>query len=280
MSDESLTMAQALRLYDHYGFCVIPLRPKDKRPALPEWAAYQQRRSVRDEWERWWPDAIPGNNYGPGDLNNLAVVTGDVSNLVVLDLDDDQTYGQVLEAMPWLSYDKTMTVQTGRGWHVYLRPTVPAGATTSFKLNGSTHHIKADGGYVVAPPSLHANGSVYTVYEPGIPPLDFNPTDLVEGLVKLGIEPASPESKAPPPQDWVGKLLTEPCPQGQRNSTATRLAGWFRDAIVYRQDVTLAILKLWNRQYCSPPMPERELEALVSHKYRAYLPPPMPKGLA
>ena len=179
--------------------------------------------------------------------------------------------------MPWLG--ESMIVRTGRGFHIYLRPTTPAGKTTTFRLNGKIHHVKSDGGYVVAPPSIHPSGSVYTFDADGVVPLDVDPAILARGLLSLGAEASQPESERKArTQDWVTAALRSDAPKGKRNDMAAELAGWFRNVIVYRSDVVVEILSAWNQLHCKPPLPQAELEALVVHKYRMYPPPAAPLG--
>ena len=57
----------ALR-YEAMGFCVIPLLPGQKEPAI-KWGEYQNRRSTPKEimeWWKKWPNA------------NIGVVTGQI----------------------------------------------------------------------------------------------------------------------------------------------------------------------------------------------------------
>ena len=63
--------------YGRVGWSVIPIKCRGKRPLI-RWQVYQYRHAVAAEvaeWFRRWPDA------------NIAVVTGVVSGLAVLDLD-------------------------------------------------------------------------------------------------------------------------------------------------------------------------------------------------
>jgi hypothetical protein len=63
------------------GWCVFPLVPKGKMPALREW----ERRATTDRRQiyRWWAGGV---------ANNIGVATGR-SGLVVIDLDDGR--GQI-----------------------------------------------------------------------------------------------------------------------------------------------------------------------------------------
>lgn len=101
------------------------------------------------EWWRRWP------------LANIGLRTGVESGVLVLDRDDrngGEAGWEALEAehgpIPY-----SVRARTGGGIHVYLRH--PGGFVTSLKGVAPGVDLKADGGYVVAPPSLHHSGRRY-----------------------------------------------------------------------------------------------------------------------
>jgi hypothetical protein len=81
----------------------------------------------------------------------LAIRTGTISDLAVIDIDPRNGGALLPELMP-----PTRCVSTGDGgWHLYYRH--PNGPLAK-NLNHRGHpgiDIKADGGYIVAPPSIH-----------------------------------------------------------------------------------------------------------------------------
>ncbi|GAA4209888.1 bifunctional DNA primase/polymerase [Actinocatenispora rupis] len=80
----------------------------------------------------------------------LAIRTGAVAGLMVVDIDPDHGGAIDRDLMA-----PTYTVATGSGgWHLYYAH--PGGSVLSRRMPGRHGiDIKADGGYVVAPPSLH-----------------------------------------------------------------------------------------------------------------------------
>src|SRR5690606_17775107 len=54
---------------------------------------------------------------------------------------------------------RTATVRTGKGRHLYFRH--PGGTVRNFTRKLPGLDLRGDGGYVVAPPSTHANGERY-----------------------------------------------------------------------------------------------------------------------
>ena len=158
------------------GLCVIPLRERSKRPALASWKPYQESRPDAQDLHRWF--ASGGRN--------LAVVCGEVSGppglgLAVLDFDRPgfETWAEEHREIvkdTWIS-------ATGRrdGRHVWLL--VPSGTNSSTFDDGE---VKAEGGYIVAPPSLHPGGRRYRWLQRGCQ------MATVGDLSILGLEIAHP----------------------------------------------------------------------------------------
>jgi hypothetical protein len=140
--------------YVTYGLSVIPLKPGEKVPLI-KWEAYQNTPPSLDEVQKWFKDCS----------NNIAIVCGRVSgNLVVIDFDDKEVYEKAIKEIENDQelkdiVDNTWLVQTGKGFHIYLRvdSDKPVKSTKLPKID-----IKGEGGYVVAPPSLHPSGKRYT----------------------------------------------------------------------------------------------------------------------
>lgn len=138
-------MLEAARDYMQAGLSVIPVGPS-KRP-LVSWQGFQHERPHADLVDEWWtrrPDA------------NVGMVTSQISGVVVLDADGPEGLESLkalnTQATTWLS-------KTGRGWHQWFRH---PGVTIGNRAGVRPHlDVRGDGGYVVAPPSLHASGRRY-----------------------------------------------------------------------------------------------------------------------
>ena len=149
------------RYYVKHGLSVIPLKPRSKEP-LVAWKQYQERLPSPNELEEWFK----------GRRANIAVVTGRVSgNLVVLDFDSKDSFKAFVEKLKSASellridINNTWIVETGKGYHVYLRlPREDLVPSTKVRLVEGVD-LKAEGGYVVAPPSTHPSGKQYRFIE-------------------------------------------------------------------------------------------------------------------
>ena len=153
MPHQSPLYAAALDLVEKQGLSVIPLR-RDKTPLLA-WQEFQTRRPTDGELEEWflrrWPEA------------NIGIVTGTLSGLVVVDADGDAGLAWMREHLPVTG----VYVRTGKGWHGYFRH--PGGNVRNRGRIAPEVDIRADGGYVVAPPSVHASGALYEwQFTPGL----------------------------------------------------------------------------------------------------------------
>jgi hypothetical protein len=138
--------------YLEAGFSEIPLRHRDKRPLI-RWAEFQRRRPTEAEVRTWWRAAPKAG---------IAIVCGRVSSLVVLDEDPRIGGDASLAAFP---FPPGPTVRTGTGGrHFYFAHTGEAIPKIPGLLPGVD--LQAEKSYVVAPPSIHPNGTMYT-WEPG-----------------------------------------------------------------------------------------------------------------
>lgn len=147
---------QGFKVFPCYGFrngvcsCKSGAKCSDpgKHPGIRGWPklATSYAKQVREWWTRW-PTA------------NVAIATG--GHLAVIDIDVRQHNGlqtlNDLEAM-WGPLPKSLTATTGSGGlHVYC--TIPN--NRRIKSRNGWHvgiDIKADGGYVLAPPSINDRG--------------------------------------------------------------------------------------------------------------------------
>lgn len=131
----------ALRCLD-LGWSVIPVKP-DKRPH-ENWKEFQHRKASEEEVRAWfekYPDML------------LAVVTGEISNLTVVDMEAGADFSLVK--------DKTFKVQTGGGgihWYFQYDPDF----RNAVRLLPLTD-VRSEGGYVVTIGSETTKGRYFTL---------------------------------------------------------------------------------------------------------------------
>jgi hypothetical protein len=124
----------------HHGLCNSP----GKVPLIA-WRRYTQARPSRGQVRKWF-ERRPAPN--------LAVLTGSLSNLVVLDVEAHAVHLCPLESLPITSAVRTHS----GGYHAWF--THATGITTHPLNTGEVHigDVKSEGGYVVAPPSIGLKG--------------------------------------------------------------------------------------------------------------------------
>lgn len=150
-----------------YGmeFNLIPMN--GKRPCF-KWKIYQSERVTPEEIKEWMSGQFPtkdGTNIWKPEVFNFALLTGavpwsdDNPGTVVLDADDEEAEELVLTRCP-----PTPMVQiTGSGYKqfVYQRPSIQSehyiGNRQKVSFNGVRYNldIRGDGGYIMAPGSIH-----------------------------------------------------------------------------------------------------------------------------
>ena len=244
------TLTQA-RWFAERGCSVIPIEhpdattqeePRDigKKP-LVQWKEYQQRLPTDAELVTW---------FGNGHKRNIGLVTGKLSNRVVIDCDSPAAilWAEAhLPPTPWRS-------RTGKGEHwPYQYPGVPVLNKVFLKTGDPAVliDVRGDGGYIVAPGSQHANGTSYWWVD-GEPAPDavlpmFDPA-WITGLAR--------KSKA------KAKTAPSTLGVGSRNDTLFREGCRLREQ-GFDEAGILAALKLYNDQLCKPPLELHEVEELA-----------------
>ncbi len=132
---------------DKMGWSVIPIVKGDKKP-LVAWQEYQTRKATDEELKQWFKN----------DNVNIGIVTGKISNLAVVDIDTEEGMQEIIKYIPDSTVTPTVSTPKG-GQHLYF--TMP-----DVELRNNARAIpgcdlRAEGGYVVAPPSFNGNGKQY-----------------------------------------------------------------------------------------------------------------------
>lgn len=148
---ENLVLLAALR-YLNYGWGVIPLKPKSKEPLI-NWKEFQKRIATESEVREWFKQTSTAN---------LGVVTGVISDVAVIDLDGLEG----LASGRSLGLKSSVVSLTGNGRQLWYQNV--DGLQNSVKQLGAGVDVRAEGGYVVAPPSVHPNGRQYRFLQMGI----------------------------------------------------------------------------------------------------------------
>jgi hypothetical protein len=218
-----------------------------------------------EEWWQRWPNA------------NVAIQTGDVSGLVAIDIDrrggGDRTLADLVRQHERLA--KTLAVQTGDGVHLYFQHPGRRVPNDASRRLGPGIDIRGDGGYVLAPPSLHRNGRRYAAIDETMPPAVM-PAWLQDLVVPPALPPAvRPDDLIGDHAEWARAALKNEAAAvragqvGERNTILNRSAfslgqivagGGLERAVVERVLVDCAV---------SSGLTEREARMTITSGLRA-----------
>lgn len=249
------------------GINVFPIIPKTKKPAV-KWKHLQSTKmneKTLGYLSRYYA------NY------NIGLVTGSISGLAVVDVDGQEGTDNLKE----YSLPDTLTVKTARGYHLYYSLPEGVALPSAIALMPKVD-IKADGGYVVAPPSIAADGTQYkwNMSPAGIRTLPPLPDWIIQkiGMRQDGTIPTGQEGldEFESRKHWLKEVIGG-VGEGNRNHACARYAGWLISK-GYNEDDCIKELLTWNLKN-TPPMPESEVASvfssvLVKDKTRSYVEAP------
>jgi len=226
------------------GFNIVQIPHKQKGPVMG-WEHFQYDRVTEEVAKKWWtldPKA------------NIGLVTGEISGTVVVDIDSKEGYENVIKVIGADNIKNTLIAKTGGGgYHLFYKH--PNDGKKIANSVGIFHgvDIRADGGIIVLPPSIHHTGNVYMwLNNNEIQPL---PKDLEDILSK-------PRGKGLTKEDWetsIGK--------GSRNQEMTRRVGKLFQ-LGMKLDEIIVITESWNEMHCNPPLPAKEIKAMIDSIYK------------
>jgi hypothetical protein len=194
------------------------------------------------EWWSMWPTA------------NIAVATGERSNLAVLDIDDRHGGGETLTSLiaeHGIDVD-TLACHTGSGgMHLYFRLPTDTQLRNSAGALGPGLDVRAVGGYVIGPPSVHISGHQYRwgANGPGEATILPFPQELLRLLQRRPSITAGPTAEA------------APIPEGRRDDVLASFAGRLRNMGEGPAEIE-EHLAIFNRR-CTPPKSVEELRRIA-----------------
>jgi putative DNA primase/helicase len=165
LQNDKNELLNAAIAYARQGWAVIPLHTVvggrcscnkqgckiGKHPLISNWPEKASTDTVTI-WDWWtkWPNA------------NIGILTGSVSNLMVLDIDLNNggmdSFKRLEEKYGTLPYSRRVKTGGG-GFHIYFKH--PGAYVKSAIAIARGIDIRADKSYVVAPPSVHKSGELY-----------------------------------------------------------------------------------------------------------------------
>ena len=193
----------------------------EKKPYI-YWKSFQYKKANIEDVFDWY------NKFC--DVN-IGIVTGNISKLAVIDVDDLNLLPELKELLPEIK--ETTRVRTRRGYHYYFSLNGEYIKSTN-SLFGKKLELKSNGTYIVAPPSK-INGFEYVFEVPlskilPIPKIFLKKDLSACGHAQAGREPVSnlehrkhKAFKIPKYHgqkvDCIGQILSRDLQEGERNNS-------------------------------------------------------------
>jgi len=226
---------------------LFPLKARGKQPLINNWPA--QATTDRGDLATW-AKSFPGCNWG--------VTTGPESGVFVLDVDGEQGLAAVIDFQrSGRTLPRTLTAQTGKGSHAYFQWPVGLDLRNSASKLAPGLDIRAAGGYVVVPPSVHQSGTSYEFVDETVAVADA-PEWLLQQLV------------SPSPAASTLSAVTGAIGEGQRNAKLATFAGAMRRTGMTEHEIEVALQEI-NNGRCIPPLPKAEV-LQIAHSVSRYSP--------
>ena len=238
-SDASLTFLSIALKYQELGLSIIPCEGKEGKKPIVSWKLYQDRKAPKKLIETWFS----------GSDKNIAIVTGKLSNITVVDCDD---LTLSLEDLLLEFGETPYIVRTPKGgFHLYYRHNDEK-SLKGFK--GRKIYVRGVGGCIVCPPSCNPLlGAIYSVLRGCLDDLSCLPKCKVD----LSYKPQKTTIKR------ADISTSQIANEGGRN-----------DALFYycmslaQDDAALNEIEAkvfdFNEEFCNPPLDESEVRAVFN----------------
>ncbi len=203
--------------------------------------------------------------------SNWGIRTG--GDFAVIDLDTKESYYQFIAENAEKLPINTPIVKTGRGYHIWFRPTQPL---RDMHFQGID--IKGEGGQVVAPPSIHpkTHQRYWFIRPPkgDIPELDINELVFPELKKQDNLRASKPRGSRAITDNYTDRPrfdyddIKDGVDDGGRTTAMVRYIGH----LIWRglsKDEILTLVIDWNTKN-RPPMTEEKVEFTVNDCYQRY----------
>lgn len=240
--------------YLENGYSLIPI-DQEKRPYI-YWKQYQYQRATVNEIVRW---------QAQFNTPNIGIVTGYISQLAVVDVDELGFLPELKERVPQLK--KTTRVKTRRGYHYYFKLNEKYTKSVG-SLFGRRIELKSNGNFIVAPPSVIRNHR-YT-YEVPLSEILPIPEILLREISNKGnFEHNAIPFKIPRYHgyqvDCIRQILRRELKEGERDNSLFILYNLLLQNKNSKEHAQNIVTRKNNS--LSNPLPERELNKIFGRAY-------------
>lgn len=254
---QDLDLCELAQAYAKAGLYVFPLAPREKRPMAGS-RGFKDATVNPEQIAAWW-EQYPDMNIG--------IATGTVSGILVVDVD---AHKGGMETLATLGLVPTLTAITGNGGRHIIYAIPPGVNIKSACERWPGVDIKCEGGYIVAPGSVHPNGNQY-VWADDSP---LAATTISYALVRTLLQARASDKARARSVIHRGKLRIDTMAYikaGERNPRFASLAGMLKvrdyaldDALAFCREVNATKTeqgKGWS---------EREMSAIVCGIFKRY----------
>lgn len=247
------------------GWSVCPAIPRDKKPLLNDgnkyahlknwhctWSEYQKHLPTVEEVTEWWtrwPDA------------NIIIITGQVSGIIVLDVDGPEGQKSLDDLVAAGGIPPTPVSSTGKGFHYLFKH--PGGDLRNFARKLPGLDFRGDGGYIIAPPSIHPSGKQY---EWAITPDVEELTDPPNWLMDLIHSTDETKTGGMAKEKVDTALVLAGIPGGERDITIFRYSCKLRNLGLTFEEAEVLILAA--AQKCTPPFSPKDALAKLKQAWK------------
>ena len=270
MADSKLF--QAAGLFRDRGLSVLPCRlffdekGKCKKPPLiKEWLSLQKKQVSKLEFMKW------KNLFRDEPGRGIGIITGEVSDLLVVDIDSEEAMEGIKHLLEGVT---TVTVKTPGGWHYYFKYRPGFGNNVGIDPSSGLD-IRAEGGYVIAPPSLYPDGRPYQFFsgrmfvdKSSVSPMPEALFDHMTKLIqtkkgkKAGHGGAREGSGRQSKDQWFHDLMLQGVQRGGRTSAMVEAEGWMLGKKIPKEAIK-TFITLFNSTLGDDSLTEHELREEV-----------------
>jgi len=256
----------ALWYRENKDFSVIPIG-HNKRCAIKKeedgtggWEQYQKERATPEQIKEWWTGEYKDCNIG--------IVTGEISNLTVVDVDSKDGSREGFNAIEGITPDSMITPiaqSPSGGEHRYFLHEKGTRNRTRFIPDCD---LRSEGGYIIAPPSNNGRGSY--IWKQGFSIAEVATVFLPEAYIHaLSIEDSiyTIDYRGDDNKQQQGQQTTTPAfSNGKRDETLFHLANFLVRGGMPTREIQQYLLFMGS--HCDPPFPEEEIYTKVQSAVR------------
>lgn len=251
-------LKEAALQYAKIGLAVFPLIPREKKPLTEN--GFKNATTDPAQIENWWtihPDA------------NIGIATGQMSGgvcVIDMDVDKEEDKDGYHSFVDWCDQnflvlpDSWLSITGRGGYHLFYRSAFPVPSKIGWLEDVD---IRADGAYIVAPPSIHPNGNRYEWEQPPEEYEIVTTDDIDVEYVFNSVIAANKSDKSTPLK------VPDVIPKGHRDEFMFKLACKYQ-AMGMTDEVMLVALQKENEIRCKPPLTAKEIKRKVeqAQKYK------------